>query len=155
MSDWDQEEVYQIGYRKPPRHSRFRKGRSGNPRGRPKGSRNLGTILWQALLERIEIRENGKRRKITKYDAAVQQLVNRAVAGELRALKLLLEGVPGLQEATNQDHPQRGLSGELVAEITRQLCPDVAPPKPTDASKVTDAGQAPGEDTASVKWDQV
>jgi hypothetical protein len=154
QSDWDQEEVYRIGYRRPPRHSRFRKGRSGNPRGRPKGSRNLGTILWQALLERIEIHKGSRRRKITKYQAAIEQLVNRAAAGDLRAVRLLLGGDLGLQEATGEFAPKRGLSGELVQEMTRQLCGDVAPPKPNHGCKVTGAIGEAGNTTNSQKGKQ-
>src|SRR5919199_3891484 len=81
---------YDVGYRKPPRHTRFQKGRSGNPKGRPKGSPNLATALQRALSERVVITENGQRRTISKLDASVKQLVNKAAAGDARALQLLL-----------------------------------------------------------------
>jgi len=56
---------YDIGYGKPPLHSQFGKGHSGNPRGRSKGSRNLSTLLDGALNERVIVSENGKRKRIT------------------------------------------------------------------------------------------
>ena len=65
--------------------TRFRPGQSGNPRGRPKGARNLSTVVAAALSERVAINENGRRRRITKLEAAVKQLVNRAASGEARA----------------------------------------------------------------------
>jgi hypothetical protein len=67
-----------LGYGRPPMTTRFRPGQSGNPRGRPKGARNLGTVVAAALSERVAINENGRRRRITKLEAAVKQLVNRA-----------------------------------------------------------------------------
>ena len=66
-----------VGYSKPPRHSRFVKGQSGNPRGRPPGAKNLKTLLNKALNERVTVTEHGGRRKITKREAIVTQLVNR------------------------------------------------------------------------------
>ena len=42
---------YAVGYGKPPKHTRFKKGRSGNPRGRPRGAKNLSTLLFGALNE--------------------------------------------------------------------------------------------------------
>ena len=80
---------YNIGFGKPPEHSRFRKGRSGNPKGRPKGRRNLATVLERTLQEKVVINENGVRRTVSKLEAAVKQLVNKAAAGDLAALRQL------------------------------------------------------------------
>ncbi|WP_119419674.1 DUF5681 domain-containing protein [Desertibaculum subflavum] len=76
---------YKVGYRKPPKATRFRKGKSGNPKGRPKGSRNLLTIVADELTERITVKENGKARRITKAEAMVKQLLARAMGGDTRA----------------------------------------------------------------------
>src|ERR1039457_3785601 len=57
---------YKIGYGKPPEHSRFAKGRSGNPKGRPKGRKNLETDLDERLGEKITIREGDQTRKVSK-----------------------------------------------------------------------------------------
>src|SRR6516225_5544533 len=80
---------YDIGYGKPPRHSRFQKGQSGNPRGRPSGSKNLSTLLSEALNEPVIVTENGKRRKISKRQAVITQLVNQSAKGDWRAAKIL------------------------------------------------------------------
>ena len=85
---------YSVGYGKPPEHSKFQPGQSGNPRGRPKGSLNLATALNRALREKITVVENGRRRKVTKLDAAVTQLVNRAVKGDAKATQQMLSLAP-------------------------------------------------------------
>jgi hypothetical protein len=73
---------YQIGYGRPPQHTRFPKGQSGNPKGRPKGSPALASIWLRAMNEKVTINENGQRRRITEQEAAVKQLANKAASGE-------------------------------------------------------------------------
>src|SRR5713101_5484945 len=77
------------GYCHPPEHTRFKAGQSGNPRGRPRGALNMATVLERTLREKVIINENGRRRKITKLEAALKQLTNKAAAGDLKALQLL------------------------------------------------------------------
>ena len=81
---------YEVGYGKPPSHTRFEKGRSGNPRGRAKGSKNLTTLIEQELDQRIKVNENGRRRTITKRLAVAKQIVNKAVSGDAKAIPLVL-----------------------------------------------------------------
>ena len=81
---------YAVGYGKPPTHSRFKEGKSGNPKGRPKGTLNFATTLLRTLREIVVINENGRRKEITKLEAAVKQLVNKAASGDLRALTQLI-----------------------------------------------------------------
>jgi len=112
---------YEVGYGKPPRYTRFRKGRSGNPRGRSSGSKNLSTLLGEALNERVLVAENGGRRKITKREAIITQLVNRAAKADWRAIKILLDLV---QEVEARDAPETaeasfGAADEKVIEQLR------------------------------------
>lgn len=86
----DDNKPYNVGFGKPPKSNQFRKGLSGNPKGRPKGSRNLATVLEQTLEEKVVINENGVRRTVTKLEAAVKQLVNQAASGDLSAVRQLL-----------------------------------------------------------------
>jgi hypothetical protein len=90
MSANDREPTYEVGFGKPPKQTRFRPGISGNPKGRPKGKRNLATVLEKSLQEKVVINENGMRKVITKLEAAVKQLVNKAAGGDLHALRQLL-----------------------------------------------------------------
>jgi hypothetical protein len=87
----DAEVPYEVGYRKPPRHSQFKKGQSGNARGRTKGELNSRTYLTKALNQKVMVKEQGRSRAITKREAMFTQLANNAVArGNLASIKLIL-----------------------------------------------------------------
>lgn len=81
---------YAVGYGRPPVHSRFKSGQSGNPRGRPPGTANMTTLIEEALREKVVITEGGRRRSISKGKAIAKQLVNKAAGGNLQATRLLL-----------------------------------------------------------------
>jgi len=87
----DRTRDYEVGYGKPPHSTRFKKGQSGNPRGRPSGAKNLSTLLSEALNELVIVAENGRRRRITKRKAIIMQLVNQAAKGDWRRAKLLVD----------------------------------------------------------------
>ena len=90
MSD-DRRSDYEVGYKKPPERTRFKKGESGNRNGRPKGTKNLKTDLLEELGERMEILENGKTRRISKQRALIKSLLARALKGNDRAAAKLLD----------------------------------------------------------------
>jgi hypothetical protein len=108
---------YEVGYGKPPRHTRFQKGRSGNPAGRPRGKKNLATLLSDALDQKIIVVENGRRKKISKREAIVTQLVNKSASADLKATQILL--------AMLRDVETRADSGcadiESLTEADRQI----------------------------------
>lgn len=81
---------YEVGYRKPPRHTRFKKGRSGNPKGRPKGAKNMATELREELNQKITIREGGVEKRVSKRRAIVKGLAAKAIQGDARAAQTLL-----------------------------------------------------------------
>src|SRR5947208_9049773 len=83
----EKKDNYEVGYGKPPRHTRFAKGQSGNPRGRPSGAKNFTTLLREALNEPVIVTENGGRRKVSKRQAIVTQLVNRSATADFRAIR--------------------------------------------------------------------
>src|SRR5262249_39688675 len=79
---------YKVGYARPPAEHRFQKGVSGNPKGRRKGTRNFATLFMKAMAKSVTITENGKRKKISKLEAAVTQLANDAARGDKKAIQL-------------------------------------------------------------------
>jgi hypothetical protein len=89
-SERDPDSRYDVGYGKPPEHTRFRPGKSGNPKGRPKLRRNLKTVLGDALSEPITIREGERRRTTSRLDALVRTVLTRALQGEAKVIPHLI-----------------------------------------------------------------
>ena len=83
-------EPYAVGYGRPPLHSRFKPGQSGNPKGRAKGSRNLRTILKHVSNEQIQIREGDRTRRMSRMEALVRTTYTRAFKGDPKALASLI-----------------------------------------------------------------
>jgi hypothetical protein len=79
-----------VGYGRPPVHTRFKPGQSGNPRGRRKGQRNVHTVVDEALSQRITIREGNRTRSVTKLDAVIVTMVNGALKGDAKAQAALM-----------------------------------------------------------------
>lgn len=82
---------YAVGYRKPPEHTRFKKGQSGNPKGRPKGAKSTSTLFDKALSKKITATEDGQTVVMTKREALFIGLVNRAIKGDQRAAETILK----------------------------------------------------------------
>jgi Family of unknown function (DUF5681) len=117
----DEEGGHEVGYRKPPRHTRFTKGQSGNPRGRRPGTKNLKTLLSDALNEFVIVSENGGRRKITKREAIVTQLVNRSASADFRAIKILLDMVRDIESQTEPVSAETSPFNEADEKVIEQL----------------------------------
>ena len=82
---------YEVGYGKPPNHTQFKKGQSGNPRGRPKGSRNFSTDVRATLKARVGLTGDGKRKTVSTQLATLLQLRKKALSGDARALDRMIE----------------------------------------------------------------
>ncbi len=117
----DQEGDYEVGYGKPPRHSRFQKGQSGNPRGRPSRSKNLSTLLSEALDEPVIVAENGRRKKITKREAIVTQLVNRSAKADLKATRILLGMLRELENRADPGSAETATMSEADQQIIQRI----------------------------------
>jgi hypothetical protein len=113
---------YEVGYGKPPQDTRFRKGRSGNPRGRPKGAQSFTRLALKIFNEKIAIKENGERRVITKLQAALKQLANKAASGDAAAIRELLR----LQVALTQIDAAEERLGQ-TDKLRERLIPEVDP----------------------------
>jgi Family of unknown function (DUF5681) len=98
MTDREEDDPpYTVGYGKPPQHTRFAKGRSGNPKGRPKGAKNFRTEIQEELDTRVPITVCGKPRRITMRKAVAKQLVTKAAAGDLKAMPPLLNEIRNIE----------------------------------------------------------
>jgi hypothetical protein len=81
---------YLVGYRRPPLHTRFKPGQSGNPSGRVKGSKNLKSLFHQIMNEQIPLVDGSQSKKVTKAEALMRRLVIGALKGDGRSLMTLM-----------------------------------------------------------------
>ena len=131
---------YEVGYGKPPRHTRFQPGVSGNPRGRPKGTNNLKTDLTEELGENIVIREGDRSQKISEQRALLKSVVNRAIKGDVRAISIALstmmrlldtgEGAPEVAEPLHDD--EREILREFEGRVRQRRADGLADPVERD-----------------------
>jgi Family of unknown function (DUF5681) len=89
--------VPKTGYRSPPKHTQFQKGQSGNKRGRPKGAKNLNTLLMEAARDQVAVTIGGKKRRVSKLQASVMQLATRAAGGDRASIVELLDRIDELE----------------------------------------------------------
>lgn len=112
---------YEVGYGKPPRHTRFQPGQSGNPSGKRKPRPGLTERLDRILAEQVSVTEGGKSRRIAKEEVFLRQMVNKAIAGDRQFGRLLLDYLQ-----RRQDQPQAEGVGAtdafLIEELSRMLC---------------------------------
>lgn len=106
---------YDVGYGRPPVETRFQKGHSGNPAGRRNGSRNVSSLIADALNEKVVINEHGKRRKISKLQAAFMQQANKAASGDLKATRLMMDLLIGAELRDDA----RGSGETITPEVRR------------------------------------
>ena len=116
----DKQRNYEVGYGKPPRHTRFTKGQSGNPRGRARGAKNLKTLLIDTLNELVVVAENGRRRTINKRHAFIKQIVNHALKGDWRAAKLLIDTLQRIEDRTESETAEASFDA-ADAKVIEQL----------------------------------
>jgi hypothetical protein len=90
---------YEVGYGRPPAHTRFRKGQSGNPAGRRPREKTMPEALRKALSGKVVVTENGARRKVPRIEVAARQLANKAAAGDLGAIRLIVQLFPEAKDA--------------------------------------------------------
>ena len=114
-----------IGYRKPPQHSQFKKGKSGNPKGRPKGAKNLKTDLLEELSEQIVANEGGRTIKISKQRAVVKSLFRGTLKGDARLANTLLNTMFRLidprDQSAEKDRPLNEDENATLAVLEARL----------------------------------
>ncbi|MGH7085915.1 MAG: DUF5681 domain-containing protein, partial [Acetobacteraceae bacterium] len=113
----------EVGYGRPPRHTRFPKGRSGNQAGRPRRPQDLASLIAEALDRRVAV--TGKRRKITRREAIIAELVNKSASADLKAIAMLLTlvrqvetgGAAGATAAQPTTAADRAVIAGLIARL--------------------------------------
>ena len=133
---------YQVGYGKPPTHSRFRPGQSGNPAGRREGVCNLKTDVMHTLRTPVKVKEGGRTRTRSTQEGALMVLREKALRGDPRALDRLLE----LARLFNNDMAEIGPAQPLSADDQAILAAYVAE---SAGIAMTPATADPPDDPAS------
>jgi hypothetical protein len=100
-----------VGYKRPPVHSRFQKGQSGNPRGRQKGVRNFAADVKGSLEIPVTLNDKGRMKRVSTQQALILRLREKALRDNLRALETYL----GLARVHNSDEAEERLGGQQIA----------------------------------------
>jgi hypothetical protein len=118
----DDDEDDRVGYGKPPKHTRFRPGRSGNPRGRSRAVdfRDWENPIQKYMLELITVTIKGKKEKVPVVDALIKTAIRRALEGCTKHLKVLLDGSGGLKDLIQEQKRQKTKADEEFIEQVRK-----------------------------------
>ena len=134
----NEDENYDTGYCKPPKHTQFKKGQSGNPKGRPKGSRNFSTDLKDTLKQPVRLTSDGKKKTVSTQLAALWRLREQALSGNARALDRYIE----LARTYNDEEIAEATvklaqtDAEILDRYNKPLLRRAAKPKPNDDNEV-------------------
>ena len=113
--------TYEVGYGKPPKNSQFQKGKSGNPKGRPKGTKSLTSIWHEIFHKPVTVTHNGKPTKMTVIAALAWQVVARAIKdGDLKALQLALKIYDKVAGASDPNSMAELMAGQSAFELTAE-----------------------------------
>ena len=112
---------YKVGRGKPPLHSRFTKGRSGNPRGPRPRAKNLLALLVRALNEPVVVTTDGQPRQITKREAVIAQLVDKSTGADLRATKMLIDMLKDIEKRAGTPPPDTSAFTPADEEVVETL----------------------------------
>src|SRR3954467_2734662 len=111
---------YQVGYGRPPVHTRFQPGVSGNPSGRAKGSQNFKTLLDRILKEEIPLLDGDRSRKVTKAEAITRRLVIGALKGDSRSMLALFKLAEQTGQFEEAPEPLQRIERIIITGVPRQ-----------------------------------
>lgn len=147
----DSDKDKMVGYGRPPAATQFRKGRSGNPNGRPKGRKDVGTIIRGALHRKVDVRESGRVRSMPKIEAAIEVALNKALKGDQRAFAKLMDvavklGIVELatEEPKLSDNKEADEAFQTIAKALSELAH-------AKREAATDKTAPPGPNTKIIK----
>jgi hypothetical protein len=131
---------YAVGYRKPPLHSRFQPGQSGNPAGRRKGIRNLMTDVKRTLTTPVRVKEAGRMRRRSTQEGALMVLREKALQGDSRALDRLLELALRFNNDATEAGPAQALSTQDQAILAAYVVESTGVATTRPPAALTDHG---------------
>jgi hypothetical protein len=146
-STGDGKNGYEVGYGKPPTHTQFQPGQSGNPAGRRKGVRNLKTDVKRTLATPVKVKEGGRTRTRSTQEAALMLVREKALRSDQRALDRIVE----LAMRFNNDQAEVSPTEPLAAEDQAILAADRAKYAAAGTSPVTADNPAPKPGAGSKK----
>ena len=117
---------YEIGYGRPPMNTRFKNGQSGNPKGRPRGTKNFATDLQEELSETIPVREGNRRVRVTKQRAMIKRVIQKALEGDIRSIEVLVKHSSQTPAMDELDHIADDLSPEDRAILEEAVMARIA-----------------------------
>ena len=109
-----------VGRGHPPKHTQFPKGKSGNPKGRPKGSKNMSTYLMEAAHDQVSATIGGKTRTISKLQATAMQLATKAASGDQVAINKFLDWMDEIETRAAAARPSQFPLSEADVEVIRE-----------------------------------
>lgn len=145
---------YDVGYGKPPKHTQWKPGRSGNPKGRPKGSRNFKTDVKDTLKEPVRLTKNGKPKTVSTQAATLMRLREKALQGDQRALDRLIELAKTYNdEELAEDTVQVGRTdADILAAYDARLLRSANPSAPSDPDEANESEET-SKDSPRTKTD--
>jgi len=105
---------YDVGYGKPPKASQFPKGQSGNSRGRPKENPGIAAMFRRVSKQVVQTNGKSGQQRMTKLEASITQLVNKAATGDLKALKVFMQTASRFPELVTDPEPPTQITIRLV-----------------------------------------
>jgi len=118
LEDSERTENYEVGYGKPPKHTRFKKGASGNPAGRRKKPLDFDAALLREARSLMTITDNGRKKRVSKHDVVVKQMVNNAMKGKASAQRMYFDVSKQVSDKTAQ------LEAQCAKDIERKSAKD-------------------------------
>ncbi len=115
----DDQPEYEIGYQKPPKHTQWKVGQSGNPNGRPKKIKDFEKLIDIELSKELRITEGGQQVTISKREVIIKTLINDALKGDLRAMKMVLPFITNHRtvEGFQPDSTDREAFNQLIQQF--------------------------------------
>lgn len=120
-SEAPSQDEHAVGYRRPPKHTRFQSGKSGNDCGRPPGVKSLGDIVRKIVGQKVTITENGRSRRVPRLEAVLLRAASEAARGDAPALRLLLSLTERYGEAPSAGADRETTTAEDLAILKRYL----------------------------------